>query len=74
MYANFILKSISIIQIILIILGVLIVYSLISIIYGITLLIKSKGETGLKNILIGFVSIVILLVIGFGTCIFALNY
>ena len=62
------------IQIILITLGVLFIYSLISIVYGIIKLINSKGETGLKNILIRVVSIVILLVIGFGTCIFALNY
>ena len=61
------------IQIILIFLGVLIVYSLISIVYGIVQLITSKGEKGLRNILIGVVSLVVLAVIGFGTCVFALN-
>jgi hypothetical protein len=61
------------IQIILIFLGVLVVYSLISIVYGIVQLITSKGEKGLRNILIGVVSLVVLAVIGFGTCVFALN-
>ena len=51
----------------------MVVYSLISIVYGIVQLITSKGEKGLRNILIGVVSLVVLAVIGFGTCVFALN-
>lgn len=60
-------------ELLIILFGILIVISIISIIAGIIILISTKGESGLKYILYGVLGIVIGLIIGFGTCFFAIN-
>jgi hypothetical protein len=51
----------------------LIILSFVAIIGGIIQLIITKGKDGLKYVIGGIVTIVVLLVIGFGTCVMALN-
>ena len=51
----------------------LLILSLLSIMGGIVQLIVTKGQAGLKYIIGGIITIVVLLVIGFGTCVMAIN-
>ena len=51
----------------------LLILSLVVIVLGIIQLIMSKGKAGLRYVIGGIVTIVILLIIGFGTCVMALN-
>ena len=60
-------------QLLIILFEILIVSSIIFIIAGIVILISTKGKTGIKYILYGVLGIVMGLIIGFGTCFFALN-
>jgi len=49
------------------------ILAILSIIGGIAQLIITKGKEGLKYVIGGIVAIVILIIIGFGTCVMALN-
>lgn len=53
--------------------GGLLILSFVAIIIGIVQLIRTKGEVGLKYVIGGIITIVLLLLIGFGTCVMALN-
>ena len=51
----------------------LLMLSFVAIVLGIIQLIMSKGKSGLKYVIGGIITIVVLLIIGFGTCVMALN-
>ena len=53
--------------------GGLLIVSFAAIILGIIQLIMTKGKAGLKYVIGGIVTIVMLLIIGFGTCVMTLN-
>ena len=53
--------------------GGLLLLAFVAIIVGIVQMIMTKGKAGLKYVIGGIVTIVVLLIIGFGTCVMALN-